>query len=142
MEYVSAEEFLKQSKEVQNVFLDWWKPSIGEMMYSTGITSGECIYLEDYKESGYEIFRLKSKGKALTAKNIFIPLLTEGQLRSFILNHFNSLDNRVELEWCNDGYAINIVSKINDEKVFREFYTSETEPIKAYWEVACKIISE
>lgn len=29
MEYISAEEFRKQPVEVQNLFIDWWKPSIG-----------------------------------------------------------------------------------------------------------------
>lgn len=31
MEYISAEEFLKQPKEVQKVFIDWWKPSQGDL---------------------------------------------------------------------------------------------------------------
>ena len=26
MKYIKAEEFLKQQKEIQKVFLDWWQP--------------------------------------------------------------------------------------------------------------------
>ena len=31
MEFISAEEFLKQDEEVQKVFLDWWEPSEGDI---------------------------------------------------------------------------------------------------------------
>ncbi|NYC91917.1 hypothetical protein [Clostridium beijerinckii] len=28
MKYISADEFLKQDKEIQKVFLDWWKENV------------------------------------------------------------------------------------------------------------------
>ena len=132
MEFIKAEEFLKQPVEVQKVFLEWWKPSVGDLY----IDDVENMYLVIDGQTDQERWnRLKTRGD-------IIPLLSEGQLRQFIEDYFNKSDSKVELEWCNDGYTINIVSKINDEKVFREFSTSETEPIQAYWKVATQISKE
>jgi len=138
MEFIKAEEFLKQPVEVQKVFIDWWKPSIGEMMYSTGITSGECIYIEDYKESGCEIFRLKSKGKALASKNIFIPLFTEGQLRQFIEDKTSSIID-VEHHWKEYGYSIYLYQC---EDLIDSFNGLEDDLLQAYWKVAIEIAKE
>lgn len=32
MNYISAEEFLKQSKAVQDVFMNWWQPEFGDLL--------------------------------------------------------------------------------------------------------------
>ncbi len=36
MNYISAENFLKQPKEIQEVFLNWWQPEFGD------------LFIEDY----------------------------------------------------------------------------------------------
>ena len=33
MEFISAEEFSKQPIEVQEVFIDWWKPSFMDLLF-------------------------------------------------------------------------------------------------------------
>ena len=131
MEYIKTEEFLKQPVEVQKVLLEWWKPSIGDLysfinvlgdrMNDSIFKTGKAQWVEKYKGLDY------------------IPLLSEGQLRQFIEDN---LKEKVELEWSNDGYIVNIVSTINDEKVLREFFTSQNEPIQAYWKVALQIAKE
>lgn len=138
MEYISAEKFLEQSEKVQKVLLDWWQPQIGERIYSTGISSGECIYLGDYKDSGYEVLRLESKEKAVTDKKVFVPLFTEGQLRNFIedktkgkisINHFRR-----------NGYSIGIFNK--NEQMVINFRCVSFDLLETYWIVACKLAEE
>lgn len=34
MEFITVDQFEEQSKEVQKVFLDWWKPSVGDIFGS------------------------------------------------------------------------------------------------------------
>ena len=33
MEFISAEEFSKQPVEVQEFFIDWWKPSFMDLLF-------------------------------------------------------------------------------------------------------------
>ena len=63
MKFISAEEFLNQSEEVQKVFLDYFKGKEG--IYFNGIGT------------------IKGYGKLFTNLGI-IPALTEGDLREFI----------------------------------------------------------
>ena len=46
MEYISAEEFLKQPEEVQAVFLNWWEPSVGDLFNFPEIDSQDCREVE------------------------------------------------------------------------------------------------
>ena len=76
MEFILAEDFLKQDEKVQVVFLNWWKPSSGDLFqyrklfnvvdYCSGTT------IQPFYNS-YAVF-----------KKDCIPLFTEGQLRKFI----------------------------------------------------------
>lgn len=70
MEYISAEEFLNQPKEVQDVFWDWWMPSKGDINYSPVRNGIEVVEIENNS------FQRR--------KNGYIPLFSEGQLRRFI----------------------------------------------------------
>ena len=67
MEYISAEEFLKQPKEVQEVFWTWWRPSKGDINYSPVRNGIEVVEIEN--------------NSVQRRNNGYIPLLTEGQLR-------------------------------------------------------------
>ena len=83
MEFISEEQFLKEDKEVQKVFIDWWKPSIGDLFkYNYGYSNIEIINLKSIKEDTE-----KSKYSAH-----IIPLLTEGQLRKFIEDKSSDFD--------------------------------------------------
>lgn len=129
MDYITLEQFESQPKIVQETFLNWWKPSIGDKMYSIGISSGEYILLDYYNTSGYEVIDLKSGLKSLVAKNVFIPLLTETQLRHFIEEKTGKID------------CIGITGHDYSISTFTESYGVEyaDDLLQAYWQVACKI---
>lgn len=75
MQFISAEEFLKQPVEVQKVFLDWWKPSIGDLFNYPDIDEHDCV----------EVQCIQSKNKLRTiALAKVVPVFTEEQLRKFI----------------------------------------------------------
>lgn len=70
MKFISSEEFLKQDKDVQKVFLDYFKGKEG--IYFDGIGT------------------IKGYGELFTNLGI-IPALTEGQLRKFIEDKTNDI---------------------------------------------------
>ncbi|ENK0558022.1 hypothetical protein AB2T19_002831 [Clostridium botulinum] len=130
MSYISGEEFLNQPQKVQNAFITWWKPQVGDLVHDKINIVGVIVpvlCIGDYKSN--------------LDKNKVIPLFQMHQLIEFIED--NSCKNsKLEIEWCNDGYIINIVSEVNDEKVFNEYITFEKEILKALWKVSIKIIGE
>jgi len=73
MNFITKEQFLKQSDEVQKVLIEWWKPSIGDI--ATGKNS-EFAVISDYKEA-------KAAGD-YKGYPLVVPLFTETQLRNFI----------------------------------------------------------
>lgn len=146
MEYIKADEFLKQSEEVQKVFLNWWKPSSGDLFqyrklfnvvdYCSGTT------IQPFYNS-YAVF-----------KKDCIPLFTEGQLRKFIEDKTGC---KVRLEPYQNsigikGTQINLVRRIclsfgiskpyYEEQVYKCFDGLDVDVIKAYWQVAVKIAKE
>ena len=84
MEYISAEEFLKQTKEVQEIFIDWWEPEIGDLFiwiksddeYEHDLRKLECC-------NSFNIVKMTKDFNGINEGDR-IPLLTEGQLRQFI----------------------------------------------------------
>ena len=79
MEFISAEEFLKQGKEVQKVLLEWWKPSVGDLVSDKeGVLKGV-----------FSIFDNHHVDTVSTDKYKVIPNLVEGQLRQFIEDKYN-----------------------------------------------------
>lgn len=75
MEFITAEQFLKQDKKVQEVFIDWWKPSMGDLYawcysgdriplltegqlrkFIESKTGAKYIELEHYLKTGYDIY--------------------------------------------------------------------------------------
>lgn len=139
MEFISAEEFLKQDKKVQEVFIDWWEPSefdvysIKEDLSSHRVCKSD---IEDYKND--ELYNIKS--------GYCIPLLTEGQLRQFITNNN---EKSLRINWSS-------WNNYNNRKTFNyEFILSEwgeignvyevnycEDLLQAYWEVAVQIAKE
>ena len=139
MEFITAEQFLKEDKEVQEVFVDWWKPSefdvysIKEDLSSHRVCKSD---IEDYKND--ELYNIKS--------GYCIPLLTEGQLRQFITNNN---EKSLRINWSS-------WSNYNNRKTFNyEFILSGwgeigkvyevndcEDLLQAYWKVAVQIAKE
>lgn len=92
MDFISAEEFLKQPKEVQKALLEWYKPQIGDLAIDNCFEIGVVKSEKD----------IKALNKYKGCENI-IPLFTESQLRKFIqdkgykyigINNFLELENK------------------------------------------------
>ena len=118
MEFITAEQFLKESKEVQEVFIDWWKPSIGDLFwfetvnfYHLGLITHEKI----------KVFQTDC------------PAFTEGQLRKFIEDKTEKKITIIEFDY--DHW--NIVSKFGFA-----YITDESDLLQAYWKVAVQIAKE
>ena len=121
MEYISAEEFLKQPNEVQKMFIDWWKPSKGDL-FENDLIGGFGVITRDKN-----------------FKTGLIPLLTEGQLRKFIEDK-----TKYKIVY-NYNYEGNIVVGLKDIKSYgfiKEYETDEADLLQAYWKVACEIAKE
>lgn len=133
MEFITVEQFKEQPVEVQKVFLDWWKPRIGDIF---------IFNTDEYDNSDSNIGVLgsikqinitrRSKGKYR------IPLFTEGQLRKFIEDKTNG---KVESYYAWDYYTIAIRNTGcgGDDP---QCDTEETNLLQAYWKVACMIAKE
>ena len=126
MEFISAEEFLKQPKEIQKVFLDWWQPSVGDIAVYKAGHSGfyswymSCITCEsDIKKVLHEI-----------------PLLTEGLLRNFIEDKTECIVS-VICEDYENTYGYKIIHGFGHYD-----YKENTDLLQDYWQVAVKIASE
>lgn len=141
MEFITVEQFKEQPKEVQKVFLDWWKPSVGDIF---------IFNTDEYDNSDSNIGVLgsikqinitrRSKGKYR------IPLFTEGQLRKFIED---KIGGRLDVE-CSDildnyqVYDITVfgVNGLGFEGISFERYVNADDLLEAYWKVACMIAEE
>ena len=118
MEFITAEQFLKEDKEVQEIFRNWW-------FKINGLKIAFKIDLED-------IIFINGE----TRKDIY-PLLTEGQLRKFIedktgcyidISH-NSMDTCIQLCDKEDEYPI--------EEWEWQYLSNDL--LQAYWKVAVEI---
>lgn len=135
MEYINAEEFLKQPKEAQEVFIDWWKPSIGDLFrWNTGIHDNDAHIANCCMSDNVVVMTKKNKG---INEGDRIPLLTEGQLRNFI----EDKTNRLVEPYLNvyKQYNFMLVNRKNEEFVLYE--TRKEDLLQAYWKVACEIAS-
>ena len=121
MEYISAEEFLKQPNEVQGVFIDWWKPSVGDI----------CAFKAGH--SGYYSWYMSciQCERDIEAKLHEIPLLTEGQLRKFIED---KTGYKVDCDMYDGVYDINICSK--GGRWIKKYECVDDNLLQAYWKVA------
>lgn len=115
MEFITVEQFQEQPKEVQEVFLDWWQPSIGDLFSSDILIGMGVITSRKFDKDGY------------------IPLFTEGQLRKFIEDKKGKI---VEVNLFCGGYSV--------VTAYRkcEIYDLGKDLLQAYWKVACQIARE
>ncbi|NFH91953.1 hypothetical protein FDA33_17495 [Clostridium botulinum] len=127
MEYISEKEFRKQPMEVQQVILEWWKPSKGDLFENDLI-------------GGFGVITGEKK-----LKNGLIPLLTEGQLRKFIED---KTGGKVILTYNLLNDILIKVVKGNDihnnalETICRYPIDRKSNVLNAYWKVACQIASK
>lgn len=135
--FISAEEFLKQNKKVQETLIKWWKPQTGDLIYNTIFLV--INYLdENYKEVSktYKEFLIETN----------IPLLQMHQLIDFIeettkkdLSHWRDIDDdeftiyltNKKLDGEYGGYTI-----INQQ----EFKEMGLNLLDALWQVVIKIV--
>lgn len=129
MEFIKADEFLKQPVEVQKVLLEWWKCDNGDLYVDNReykLEKNYCdincvnINLEGDIEGDWEYF-----------KTISTPIFSEGQLRQFIED---KTGNKVSViyEGIDNGYKI---------KGFW-FPIPTHNLLQAYWKVATQIAKE
>lgn len=133
MEFITVDQFEEQSKEVQKVFLDWWKCEPFNIY-------AWCWNLKDNKwsiESCCNQIQADTINKGKTIGDI-IPLFTEGQLRKFIEDKTNG---KVESYYAWDYYTIAIRNTGcgGDDP---QCDTEETNLLQAYWKLACMVAKE
>lgn len=132
MEFITVEQFKEQPKEVQKVFLDWWKPRIGDIF---------IFNTDEYDNSDSNIGVLgsikqinitrRSKGKYR------IPLFTEGQLRKFIED---KTGGKVDASFGGKTYTV--YSNEDFGLIFKMYEDIDSDLLQAYWKVACMIAKE
>lgn len=136
MEFIAVEQFQEQPKEVQKVFLDWWKCDFGDLYYfnkNVGLINGD---LECSLNGDFDYFvRIGA-----------IPLLTEWQLRKFIEDKTDGIVKLVQWhihdsQVSKRGYAIDILRK-NEYHVTYHYKDLGEDLLQAYWKVACQIAKE
>ena len=131
MEFISAEEFLKQPVEVQKVFMDWWQPKVGDLYYWCSMESIKMIEKSTIEYLEEETFKEKF------LRN-YIPLLTEGQLRQFIEDKD---EEKIQFEYYfKIGYSILLFDSEGNNK--KTFDCLGNNLLHAYWKVACEIANK
>lgn len=132
MEYISVEEFLKQPKEVQEVFLNWWNPSEGD------------LFIFDANKPNLKECVLYSSGKLINGindtydKDKCIPMFSEGQTRKFVED---KTDSKLETLYLQTGYSIRL-SKNNPEGKNITYSKLGENLLQAYFKVAIEIAKE
>lgn len=146
MELITATEFLAQDEKVQKTFIDWWKPSVGDI-FSTKETNDEIDVVTGINETTNAIFSLNDTFKYSSWTNVNkalepFPLLTEQQLREFILDKtgcrfievFANIDNQ-EFQACLYDSMTSVVATYDYSHLGDDMF-------RAYWKVALKLINE
>lgn len=134
MEFISAEQFLKEDKEVQKVFIDWWKPKFGDLYSCDNHRILKVIDEDIESELKEDKDFLKHTIYCFNSlKDKIIPLFTEGQLRQFIEDKTGV--EYIGLEhYLKTGYDIYVGDMI--------FEDLGNDLLQAYWKVAVQIAKE
>lgn len=136
MEYIKVEQFLSQTKDVQDKFLNWWEPSIGDL-YTYAIENEQ-----DYSELSC-VTSINVAKQTKRNKGERIPLFTEGQLRKFIEEKTGGIVKVIQ--WhiedsglYKKGYSIDILSR-DKYSVNYSYGNLGKDLLKAYWHIACSL---
>lgn len=127
MEFITVEQFQEQPVEAQKVFLDWWKPNIGDL--ATG--RYEKIVAISSQRDIDAVRKYKGERYAM-------PLFTEGQLREFIEDKTLGID---VIQFKGNKITISIYDN-SKPLCFREYKNLSDNLLQAYWKVACEIAKE
>lgn len=161
MKSISAEEFLKQPREIQEVFLDNIVLEHGDLYKDTAdLTVIESLdYINTTSEEGTIYHSIKGN---MSDYSTIVPLLTEGQLREFIEDKTSELAKtqcKMKIEYktkdeieesksnsnlslqSQEGYFIQITSTEFIGGIM-EFHDLGTDLLKAYWQVAIQVAKE
>ncbi|WP_321994394.1 hypothetical protein [Clostridium butyricum] len=142
MEFISANEFLKQDEKVRQMFLDWWKPSVGDLFswiknnyeYENDLRKLECCNSDNIVEMT-KSFKGINEGDR-------IPLLTEGQLRKFIED---KTEGKVEFypdAYHGERYYTIMIRDSGCGGDDPEFEVDADDVLQAYWKVAIQIAEQ
>ncbi|BBK77706.1 hypothetical protein [Clostridium butyricum] len=147
MEFISVEEFLEQDEKVQKAFLDWWRPSKGDLVSHIDNANDNNLnitiivdyfsYGENWKKYPIKGYNIETNVTMDISKN-FIPLLTEGQLRRYIEDKTNC---HIEIIVGISGYVFVLRSKetLKEEK---RISVLKRDLLQAYWKVAIQIAEQ
>lgn len=142
MEFISANEFLKQDEKVRQMFLDWWEPSVGDLFswiknnyeYENDLRKLECCNSDNIVEMT-KSFKGINEGDR-------IPLLTEGQLRKFIED---KTEGKVEFYpdvYHGERYYTIMIRDSGCGGDDPEFEVDADDVLQAYWKVAIQIAEQ
>lgn len=135
MEFISAEEFLKQPVEIQKVFLKWWKPQMYDLSFKNYGNNKDNFLKGIYKGciQDNEFLRTVSN-KELS----YYPLLTEGQLRKFIEE---KTGDRISIKYRYGEYILYLFDDSIDEYNIK-FENSDNNLFRLFWKVAIEVARE
>ncbi len=134
MEFINTKKFLKQPKEVQEVFMEWWQPQPFDLY----LFDKRCLEIVNKSD---ELMILPYKGNNVwDEKARCIPLFTEGHLRKFIEDRtrkilfidFEKIDGKL-------NYSIYL---FQDNDRYENYDNLGDDLLQAYWKVACVIAKE
>lgn len=129
MEYISAEEFLKQPREVQEVFLDNINLEQGNLYKDTAdLTVIESL---DYINTNDEGTMYHSMKGNMSDYSTIVPLFTEGQLREFIED---KVESKISIIHEDNKFRI-----YTDSDLFGEYekeYSEDYNILNALWNMA------
>ena len=136
MEFITVEQFKEQPKEVQKVFLDWWKPNNGDIyldVYENNNVMECCHHIKFMNNE--DVKNMKEDGDA-------IPLFTEGQLRKFISDKLCCENIEVIANVLTCQYEMNLYTKISSLICERQIERLGDNILQAYWKAACMVAKE
>lgn len=133
MEFIKAEEFLKQDKEVQEVLIEWWKNNINQcdLIYNIKFKKIRTLIDADMFNSDFK--------RNLILESSNIPLWTEGQLRMFIQD---KTKDKYDILYSFGLKKYISFYKYTENENKATYEVENHDLLKAYWEVAVKVASE
>ncbi len=133
--YITAEQFLKQNEEVQEIFIDWWDIQIGDLFNvkyqdEEGKWDKDLIVTKkDIEKYGEGFFPSGIDGKVILLFQIH-------HLIQFIEEELNGKIN-ISYNFETESYEILVT------RVITHVYETNTDNLlQALWQVACKIASK
>lgn len=136
MEFITVEQFQKQPKEVQKVFLDWWQPQEFDIYaYKEDLKPRRVTEMDIEDVYNNEVYNVKS--------GFAIPLFTEGQLREFIEDKTGCKLDVTFFLW--EGYTVEISKKYEEEGYCvsqKAFENLGEDLLQAYWKVTCEVAEQ